>query len=203
MIIEPGLDREAKVGDNFVFTGKRIEPPYGSWFWDAFDEEIRIGKKKIIDVQDVFLNAYSNYQDVLDRYENNQATEAELKVAEDVLAEATADMNKAKNQNLFDMMRQMENALINAGFTVENLLKKADAIIEKYGEALYNADGQSKYLDSYGSGADYLLRLQGSRKSHLHWWAYESFERWDSEMVTSNYQENAIALRVTQNPADA
>ena len=203
LIIEPGLDREAKVGDNFVFTGKRIEPPYGSWFWDAFDEEIRIGKKKIIDVQDIFLNAYSNYQDVLDRYENHQATEAELKVAEDVLAEATADMNKAKNQNLFDMMRQMENALINAGFTVENLLKKADAIIEKYGEALYNADGQSKYLDSYGSGADYLLRLQGSRKSHLHWWAYESFERWDSEMVTSNYQENAIALRVTQNPADA
>lgn len=75
----------------------------------------------------------------------------------------------ARVENAYYMFTQLEDALDAAGFTVENVLKLAHEMIAKYGEALYNSDGQTKYIDTLSDGANYLPRLQGSRASHLDW----------------------------------
>lgn len=163
LVIEPGLSRDDKIGDNFVFTGKRVGAPESSWFWDAFDKEIELGKQR--------------------------------------LATAITEQEKinAQKENLHYMSVQLEDALDDAGFNVANLLKQMKETIDKFGEALYNSDGEIKYLNSYADGADYLLRLQGSRLSHLNWWAYESFEKWNAEIGTKAYQTNAVSIRLTKN----
>lgn len=164
LIIPPGSDRNSRVGDSFVFTGKRGTTPESSAFWDGIDEEMRLGKQRIIDAGD----------------------------DESAIA-------SARVENMYYMFTQLEDALNAAGFTVENVLKNSHAMMAKYGEALYNADGQAKYIDTLSDGANYLPRLQGSRASHLDWWAYESFERWEAETATGPYQTNAVSLNLTAN----
>lgn len=124
--------------------------------------------------------------------------EAELEDGKRRLAEAGEDsaaLIEAQKDNLQYMLLQMEDALAAAGLTVDNITKIQDEMTAKYGEALYNSDGETKYIDTMSATAQYLPQLQGDRTSHRHYWLYTSFEYWDAKNVCGSYKERALSIR--------
>ncbi|GEM_PF-1262250 len=98
---------------------------------------------------------------------------------------------------------------------VENLLSYEQVMEELntrqsdlWCEAIYNADGQFKYIDplihgfyDYGTNeyvytGAYLYALQGSRTEHRKWWLYNRFRYMDSKYNTGNYVSDYATMRL-------
>jgi len=66
---------------------------------------------------------------------------------------------------------------------------------DKWCEAIYNENGRYKYIEPYLAGTDYLAMLQGSRKSHRHYWLSHRFEMLDARWGTGSFIQNSIEFK--------
>lgn len=66
---------------------------------------------------------------------------------------------------------------------------------DRWCEAIYNENGRYKYIEPYLAGTDYLAMLQGSRKSHRHYWLSHRFEMLDARWGTGGFIQNSIEFK--------
>ena len=64
-------------------------------------------------------------------------------------------------------------------------------------ERIYNENGRYKYISQALQGQNVLHMLQGSRKSHRHWWLQHRFEKYDNVFGNGTYSIRSIQARAT------
>lgn len=67
----------------------------------------------------------------------------------------------------------------------------------KWPEAIFNEDGQYKYIDPLINSSDamYLTMMQGSKKSQRDWWLYHRFRYMDSKYCVADNLTEVITVR--------
>lgn len=116
-----------------------------------------------------------------------------------------AGKGKSVLWNLFEadtecmaLARQIDALLFNAGLTYEEILKVFDdEQSSQWCERIYNENGRYKYISQALAGQNVLHMLQGSRKSHRHWWLQHRMEKLDNTFGNGTYGTRLIQARAT------
>ena len=96
------------------------------------------------------------------------------------------------------LARQIDDRLFTAGMNYENVCEMFDNEQSgKWCERIYNENGRYKYIEQALLGQNVLYMLQGSRKSHRHWWLMHRFEKYDNEFGNGTYARRNIQARST------
>ena len=96
------------------------------------------------------------------------------------------------------LARQIDALLFNAGLTYEAVCAMFDDEQSgKWCERIYNENGRYKYITQAIEGKNVLHMLQGSRKSHRHWWLQHRFEKYDNVFGNGTYSIRSIQARAT------
>lgn len=96
------------------------------------------------------------------------------------------------------LARQIDAILFSAGLTYEKVLEMFDdKQSSQWCERIYNENGRYKYISQALEGNDVLHMLQGSRKSHRHWWLQHRFEKYDNVFGNGTYSIRSIQARAT------
>lgn len=96
------------------------------------------------------------------------------------------------------LARQIDALLFSAGLTYEKVLEMFDdKQSSQWCERIYNENGRYKYISQALDGKNVLHMLQGSRKSHRHWWLQHRFEKYDNVFGNGTYSVRSIQARAT------
>lgn len=100
------------------------------------------------------------------------------------------------------IVREVDAALYNAGLTYAQVVKEFDdRQSSKWCERVYNKDARYKYISPYvESGTDNLYMMQGSRRSHRRWWLSSRFSFVDSLLVSGEYKNNIVEMKLANAP---
>lgn len=102
------------------------------------------------------------------------------------------------DEDCMELARQIDALLFNAGLTYENVCNMFDnEQSSKWCERIYNENGRFKYITQALEGKNVLHMLQGSRKSHRHWWLQHRFEKLDNVFGNGTYSLRSIQARAT------
>lgn len=92
---------------------------------------------------------------------------------------------------------EVAEKLYNAGLSYENAIKVFDdEYSDKWAESLYNEAGYFKYIQN--GGGSWLPWLQGSRKSHRHWWLSTSMNYYDAKWSCGTFKNRRVILFVNK-----
>lgn len=96
------------------------------------------------------------------------------------------------------LARQIDDLLFKAGLTYENVCQMFDDNQSgQWCERIYNENGRYKYISQALQGQNVLHMLQGSRKSHRHWYLQHRFEKYDNVFGNGTYSIRSIQARAT------
>ena len=96
------------------------------------------------------------------------------------------------------LAKDIDEKLFAAGLTYENILQIFDTEqSSRWCERIYNENGRYKYIEQALLGQNVLYMLQGSRKSHRHWWLQHRLEKYDNEFGNGTYTRRSIQARST------
>ena len=96
------------------------------------------------------------------------------------------------------LARQIDALLFSAGLTYEKVCEMFDDLQSgQWCERIYNENGRYKYISQALEGQNVLHMLQGSRKSHRHWWLAHRFEYYDNVFGNGTYSIRSIQARAT------
>lgn len=100
------------------------------------------------------------------------------------------------NDEFMEAVRLIDQALFDAGWDYKGITDYQDnEYIDQWSPALYNKDGEQKYILPYLEGNNYLVMFQGDRTSHRHWFEKTSFDYWDAKWVTGDFKNKSIYVR--------
>ena len=96
------------------------------------------------------------------------------------------------------LARQIDDLLFKAGLTYEKVCEMFDDNqSSQWCERIYNENGRYKYISQALQGQNVLHMLQGSRKSHRHWYLQHRFEKYDNVFGNGTYSIRSIQARAT------
>lgn len=100
------------------------------------------------------------------------------------------------------IVREVDAALYNAGLTYAGVVQEFDDNqSSKWCERVYNRDARYKYISPYvENGTDNLFMMQGSRQSHRRWWLASRFSFVDSLLVSGEYKNNIVEMKLANAP---
>ena len=93
----------------------------------------------------------------------------------------------------------VDNALYAGGMTYKSVMKMFDnKQRDVWPERIFNSNQNYKYLEPYyKDGTNNLFMLNGSLKSHDHWWLSHRYNLYDSIFVSGNYKGKNIEFKAT------
>lgn len=107
--------------------------------------------------------------------------------------------NLEADDEFMAIVREVDNALYSGGMTYKSVMNTFDAKQRDiWPERVFNSNQIYKYLDPYyKDGTNNLFMLNGSLKSHDHWWLSHRYNRYDSLYISGNYKGKNIEFKVT------
>lgn len=155
------------------------------------------------------INALVNNGRLLVAYDADRNTPSSLSAEEQDSAyeyaghESTLWNNLEKDDEFMRIVRDLDNAMYSAGLTYKEIIAMFDnEQTDKWCERIYNSNGRYKYIQPYQeSNTDYMFMLQGSRKSHRHWWLSNRFEIYDSKWITGSFLSQYVEFKVDNGAA--
>lgn len=155
------------------------------------------------------INGLVNNGRLLVAYDADRNTPSSLSAEEQDSAyeyaghESTLWNNLEKDDEFMRIVRDLDNAMYSAGLTYKEIMAMFDnEQTDKWCERIYNSNGRYKYIQPYQeSNTDYMFMLQGSRKSHRHWWLSNRFEIYDSKWITGSFLSQYVEFKVDNGAA--
>ena len=91
--------------------------------------------------------------------------------------------NLEADEEFMRMVRDLDDSMSRFGLNYDNMVKEFDTNqTERWCERIYNSNERYKYIqaakgtgDMQGNPVDNLWMLQGTRRSHRHWWIANHF----------------------------
>ena len=116
--------------------------------------------------------------------------------------------NLEADEEFMRMVRDLDDSMSNYGLNYNNMVNEFDTKqTEKWCERIYNSNERYKYIqaakgtgDMQGNPVDNLWMLQGTRRSHRHWWIANHFNMLDARWLSGEYKKTYIKIR-TDSPA--
>ena len=112
--------------------------------------------------------------------------------------------NLERDEEFMRMVRDLDNSMTMYKLTYDNMVKEFDTEqTEKWCERIYNANERYKYIqaakgigDMEGRAVDNLWMLQGTRRSHRHWWIANRFALLNAQWLSGDYKETYVQMKV-------
>lgn len=113
--------------------------------------------------------------------------------------------NLEADDEFMRMVRDLDDSMGNYGLNYENMVKEFDTKqTEQWCERIYNANERYKYIqaakgigDMEGDPVDNLWMLQGTRRSHRHWWIANHFNLLDAKWLSGGYKNTYVQIKLT------
>lgn len=105
--------------------------------------------------------------------------------------------NLEADDEFMRIVREVDRGLYTAGLTYENINRIFDQEqSSKWCARVYNDNGRYKYISTFKEqGINNLFMLQGTRKSHRHWWVTNRFNLFDALWVSGKYKSSVVEFK--------
>lgn len=90
---------------------------------------------------------------------------------------------------------QINQALVEAGWTRRGYIKEFTDFVSCYPERLYNESMQTKYIDQFFDGKPYLPFMTGRSIPFIRYMVAECYQKWDAEWCSGEYSALSIYAR--------
>lgn len=111
--------------------------------------------------------------------------------------------NLEADDEFMRMVRDLDYSMTKYKLNYDNMVKEFDTDqTERWCERIYNANEQYKYVDAAkgigdmaGKPVDNLWMLQGTRRSHRHWWIANHFNLLDAQWLSGEYKNTYVEIK--------
>ena len=111
--------------------------------------------------------------------------------------------NLERDEEFMRMVRDLDDSMNMAGLNYNNMVTEFDTKqTEMWCERIYNANERYKYIqaakgigDMEGNPKDNLWMLQGTRRSHRHWWIANHFNMLDARWLSGDYKNTYMQIK--------
>lgn len=180
----------------------REDNKYRKWFYINYDNDCLFGLR-------------NNGELAFDWKLNRQTLDGSTEIKDDGSGEANVNTyammghdstlwnNLEADAEFMRMVRDLDNSMNAAGLNYKNMVKEFDTDqTEQWCERIYNANERYKYIqaakgigDMEGKPVDNLWMLQGTRRSHRHWWIANHFDLLDAQWLSGNYKNTYVEIK--------
>jgi len=118
--------------------------------------------------------------------------------------------NLERDDEFMRMVRDLDYSMSKYKLNYENMVEEFDTKqTEQWCERIYNANERYKYInaakgigDMEGKAVNNLWMLQGTRRSHRHWWIANHFNLLDAQWLSGDYKNTYVEIKTNCKEGD-
>lgn len=188
----------------------RTDNKYRKWFYINYDNDCLFGLRNNGELAfhwKLDRQTLDNANDIIvdDNYEHNEEEDNTYAM---MGHDSTLWNNLERDDEFMRMVRDLDDSMNKAGLNYDNMVTEFDTKqTELWCERIYNANERYKYIqaakgvgDMAGDPVDNLWMLQGTRRSHRHWWIANHFNMLDARWLSGDYKNTYVQIK-TDAPA--
>lgn len=182
----------------------RPDNKYRKWFFINYDNDCLFGLRNNGEIAfdwKLDRQTLDGANDIIEDENNNDETDINTYAM--MGHESTLWNNLERDDEFMRMVRDLDNAMSTFGLNYNNMVKEFDTNqTEQWCERIYNANERYKYIqaakgigDMSGNPVNNLWMLQGTRRSHRHWWIANHFNLLDAKWLSGDYKNTYVQLK--------
>jgi hypothetical protein len=182
----------------------RTDKKYRKWFFINYDNDCLFGLRNngqlafdwTLDRQTI-----DSASDIIvdDQADNDDSNNAYAMMGHD----STLWNNLERDDEFMRMVRDLDYSMSKYKLNYDNMVTEFDTNqTERWCERIYNANEKYKYINSAkgigdmsGSPVNNLWMLQGTRRSHRHWWIANHFNLLDARWLSGDYKNTYVEIK--------
>jgi hypothetical protein len=183
----------------------RPDNKYRKWFYINYDNDCLFGLRNNGELAfgwDLDRQTIDNASDIIVD-ENDEYTEDDVNTYAMMGHDSTLWNNLEADEEFMRMVRDLDDSMSRGGLNYNNMVKEFDTDqTERWCERIYNSNERYKYIqaakgtgDMQGNPVDNLWMLQGTRRSHRHWWIANHFNMFDARWLSGDYKNTYIQIK--------
>lgn len=183
----------------------RTDKKYRKWFFINYDNDCLFGLRNNgqlafhWDLNRQTIDAASDIIDDDQADDEGADTNAYAMMGHD----STLWNNLERDDEFMRMVRDLDYSMSKCGLNYDNMVTEFDTKqTEQWCERIYNANERYKYIDAAkgigdmaGKAVDNLWMLQGTRRSHRHWWIANHFNLLDAQWLSGDYKNTYVEIK--------
>lgn len=188
----------------------RTDKKYRKWFYINYDNDCLFGLRNNGELAfhwKLDRQTLDNANDIIvdDNYDHNEDEDNTYAM---MGHDSTLWNNLERDDEFMRMVRDLDDSMNKAGLNYDNMVAEFDTKqTEIWCERIYNSNERYKYIqaakgtgDMQGNPVDNLWMLQGTRRSHRHWWIANHFNMLDARWLSGDYKNTYVQIK-TDAPA--
>ena len=184
---------------------RRTDKKYRKWFFINYDNDCLFGLRNNgqlafhWDLDRQTIDAASDI--IIDDQADNESggTNAYAMMGHD----STLWNNLERDDEFMRMVRDLDYSMSKYKLNYDNMVTEFDTKqTEQWCERIYNANERYKYIqaakgigDMEGKPVNNLWMLQGTRRSHRHWWIANHFNLLDAQWLSGDYKNTYVEIK--------
>lgn len=182
----------------------RTDIKYRKWFFINYDNDCLFGLRnngQLAFHWDLDRQTIDSASDIIDdgQDEESGTTNSYAMMGHD----STLWNNLEADDEFMRMVRDLDYSMTKYKLNYDNMVKEFDTDqTEQWCERIYNANERYKYInaakgigDMAGKAVNNLWMLQGTRRSHRHWWIANHFNLLDAQWLSGDYKGTYVEIK--------
>ena len=183
---------------------ERTDKKYRKWFFINYDNDCLFGLRNngqlafdwTLNRQTIDAASDIEHDDQMDDDDQNNAYAM-------MGHDSTLWNNLERDDEFMRMVRDLDYSMSKYKLNYDNMVTEFDTNqTEQWCERIYNANERYKYInaakgigDMSGSPVNNLWMLQGTRRSHRHWWIANHFNLLDAQWLSGDYKNTYVEIK--------
>ena len=183
----------------------RQDNKYRKWFYINYDNDCLFGLRNNGELAfgwELDRQTLDNANDIIVD-DNDEYNEEGVNTYAMMGHDSTLWNNLESDEEFMRMVRDLDDCMSRSGLNYDNMVEEFDTKqTEKWCERIYNSNERYKYIqaakgtgDMQGNPVDNLWMLQGTRRSHRHWWIANHFNMLDARWLSGDYKNTYIQIK--------
>ena len=188
----------------------RTDNKYRKWFFINYDNDCLFGLRNNGELAfhwDLDRQTLDGASDII-HDEGDSYAEEDVNTYAMMGHDSTLWNNLEADAEFMRMVMDLDNAMSSYGLNYDNMVTEFDTNqTEQWCERIYNANEKYKYIqaakgigDMSGNPVNNLWMLQGTRRSHRHWWIANRFNLLNAKWLSGDYKNTYVEIK-TDSPA--
>lgn len=181
----------------------RTDKKYRKWFFINYDNDCLFGLRNNGELAFHWNLDRQTLDGASDIIIDSGETETDVNTYAMMGHDSTLWNNLEADDEFMRMVRDLDNSMSNYGLNYENMVTEFDTKqTEMWCERIYNANERYKYIqaakgigDMSGNPVNNLWMLQGTRRSHRHWWIANHFNLYDAKWLSGKYRQTYLEIK--------
>lgn len=183
----------------------RTDKKYRKWFFINYDNDCLFGLRnngQLAFYWDLNRQTIDSASDIIidpEAGDESGSTNSYAMMGHD----STLWNNLEQDDEFMRMVRDLDYSMTKYKLNYNNMVKEFDTDqTEKWCERIYNSNERYKYIDAAkgigdmeGKAVNNLWMLQGTRRSHRHWWVANHFNLLDAQWLSGDYKNTYVEIK--------